>query len=253
MSNIADYDYPKSSCDCYQCKTKEYPPISNDHPSSLSISGCEIPEVFTCYDSAPFSGVSIQPTQKSGYTILNPQVTTDNYAPGFRTSHCNVPGCPKTQYVSNDPRLISSLHNGQVLHLDRPPTDGAVPINETMTDTSLDGYGQNYKSYSDINAGYITYYVDKSMEDPYYLPLFGTSASTQSVLYKDPMGSFKPEYTRTPLTSTNPVGPTRSHYQGCLSWIEDSTNHREDLLSKQMSKINEQRWEPRWKDAYQGK
>jgi hypothetical protein len=250
MSNIADYNYPKSSCNCYQCARKVYPPISNQNPSSLSIADCEIPGVFTCFNNSPISERTIEPVPTTGYTILNPDADSDKVAPEFEEVKCNIEGCPDTQYVSNDPRLISSAHGGQVLSLDRPPRDSSVPLNRTMTDTSLNGFGQNYKTYSDINAGYINYYVDKSIQDPFFLPLFSTSAYSQPTLYKDPMGSFKPQYDRSPLTSTNPIGPTRDHYQGCLSWMEDSTNHREDLLSMQMQKRNEQRWEPRWREAY---
>lgn len=250
MSNIADYNYPKSSSECYQCAKRSYPPISNHDPSSLSIADCEIPQVFTCYNGAPISRKTIEPAPTSGYTVLNPHSDADKTAPEFEEVKCKIEGCHGTQYVSNDPRLISASHGGQVLLLDRPPRDSSVLIDQTMTDPSLNGFGQNYKTYSDINAGYINYYVDKSIQDPFFLPVFSTSAYSQATLYKDPMGSFKPQYNRTSLTSTNPVGPTRDHYQGGLSWMEDSTNHREDLLARQMQKKNEQRWEPRWRDAY---
>ena len=60
------------------------------------------------------------------------------------------------------------------------------------------------------------------------------------------MGALKPQYPRSPLVRTNPVGPTRDNYQGCLSWMQDSLEHREDLIGLQMRKINQQRYAPRW-------
>ena len=240
-------DYPKSSCDCYGCSRVEYKPVSNLGPTNLAISDCQLPDILTCTNSAPISAKTIEPSPKEGYTILNPEVDTLNYASGFGTVECGISSCPKITYTSADPRLVSAMHNGQRLVLDRPPRDDSVLLDKTMTDETLNGFGQNYKTYSDINAGFITYYIDKSREDPFYEPLFGTSAYSHATLFRDPMGSLKPQYDRTSLTSTNPITSTRDHYEGCLSWMEDSTNHREDLLSKQMRKMNEQRWEPRWR------
>lgn len=56
----------------------------------------------------------------------------------------------------------------------------------------------------------------------------------------------KPRYERKPLTCTSHLNTTRNNYSGGLSWIEDSQEFREDIISKQMAKNNQQRWEPRW-------
>jgi hypothetical protein len=60
------------------------------------------------------------------------------------------------------------------------------------------------------------------------------------------MGSLKAHYEREPLISNDPINTDKKYYKGGLSWIEDSQEHREDLLSKQMSKHNWERWAPRW-------
>ena len=48
------------------------------------------------------------------------------------------------------------------------------------------------------------------------------------------------------MKSRNPLTAKKDHYGGCLSWIEDSLEHREDIMSLQMRKQLEQKYEPRW-------
>ena len=245
MSKVA-FDYPKSSSDFYQCQRKMYPSISNINPTNLSISNCQLPEVFECYNKVPFN-YSLEPNPQKGYIMLNPNSTVDRFASDFKKIYCpGSKGCSKIQYYSTDPRLKSAAHSGQVITLDRPPQDSTVKINDTMTDASLDNFGQKYKTYSDINAGYITYYVNKELSDPYFEPLFSTTSKITSSLYNDPMGGIKPEYDRESLISQNMITSTKDHYEGGLSWIQDSTNHRESLMATQMGKQNREKWASRW-------
>ena len=53
------------------------------------------------------------------------------------------------------------------------------------------------------------------------------------------MDAIKPQYSKVPINSKN------TNYS-CLSWINDSTGHREDIMQRQQRKNNEQRYEPRW-------
>jgi len=145
-----------------------------------------------------------------------------------------------------DPRLISASHTGQVQTLDVPPITGDVKLNSLLHNRLLDNYGQGYKDYSDVNAGQYMYYINKSLEDPYFSPNFVTSATATGVLYKDPMGALKPRYNRKPLIDNDPLGPERNNYEGCLSWMEDSLSHRQDLMSLQMGRRNQERYAPRW-------
>lgn len=95
--------------------------------------------------------------------------------------------------------------------------------------------GNNYKGYPD-NA-LIRYYVDDSISDPFFGPNFGGEGGGKQWYeeYVDPMGSFKPHYQYT-MCCPEKVSQ--------LSWINDSTFHREDLMSKQMSIMNQKRIEP---------
>jgi len=100
------------------------------------------------------------------------------------------------------------------------------------TDKSLDSYGQNYKSYSDINAGQISYYVNKDSENIF------NRQFTKNIIYQDPMGSMKPSY--------NSVLEKQScEKDDCFSFIKDTQFHREDIISLQMRRSNQERFIPK--------
>ena len=206
--------------------------------TNMSITNCEIPWQFEFGDRVIFRS-DIEPKKEHGYTYLNPQALLSKYAVDFHTNK-------KNQWVSMDPKLISASHGGQSLTLDRPPIDGTIPLNSVYIDKNLDNYGKSYKSYSDINAGHITYYIDKSIRDPFFGPVYSNPSLTTGMLYRDPMGAFRPQYERYPIDTSDQINSKKCSYNGGLSWIEDSQEHREDIISKQMRKHNEQRWEPRW-------
>ena len=215
-------------------------------PTNMSIRNCKIPRVLDTHDRMLFR-YDIEPKKDHGYVYLNPLALQTKYATDFFPVQClGQQSCSKVQYKSNDPRLISATRGGDVLTLDNPPIDSKISINKIYTDKNLDNYGKSYRTYSDINAGQITYYIDKSIQDPFFTPLFSTPISSQGILYRDPMGALKPQYEREPLHPRDPINSNKDYYKGGLSWIEDSQEHREDLLSKQMRKHNEQRWAPRW-------
>ena len=235
-------DYPKSSCDCYDCKRQNF--THSGTPSNLSVRNCDFSK-YECGNKFGFKK-QIEPRGLKGYNNINPNVWEDSYDKNFHPVECkNNKGCTKV-YASTDPRLVSAAHGGQVMTLDRPPITTDIKLKDIYTDKSLQGYGQNYKTYSDINAGQIMYYTDKSRQDAFYEPLFSSSAMTHGTLYKDPMGAMKPQYDRVPLKCNDPLNTDMNRYEGGLSWIQDSQNHRQDLLAKQMRKHNEQRWMPRW-------
>jgi hypothetical protein len=212
----------------------------------MSVRNCKFPKYFDCYDNKLFR-LDEEPRLQEGQTTLNPQVLTQKYAKDFQEVACpNQNSCPQKQYASMDPRLVSSLHSGQVQTLNLPPITGDIKLEALLHESLLDKYGQGYKDYADVNAGQIMYYVSKDQEDPYFPPNFVTSATATGVLYKDPMGAMKPRYNRKPLTDDNPIGPERSNYEGCLSWMQDSLSHRQDLMSLQMRKGNQERYAPRW-------
>jgi hypothetical protein len=181
----------------------------------------------------------VQPKKNDGYIYLNPSAMQSKSAFDFKPFINKQDSfCSKLQYSSADPRLISASHGGQRLTFGNPPIDDKNYLDEL----SLDNYGKNYNTYSDINAGNITYYINNSIKDPLFKPIFSIPSRLTSTFYKDPMGSIKPQYYRQPLNYYDPINSDKKYYNGGLSWLEDSQEHREDILSKQMNKINEQRF-----------
>jgi len=242
----AVYNYPKSSCNCYKCMSNDYNWDDTGVPTNMSVRDCKIPKSFQCYDSKPFYS-NIEPSHGSGYDVINSHVMDGKWAHDFQRVSCpNSVGCPKVQYASGDPRLVSVPHNGQRITLDRPPFDSSIKLTEIPHDKQLDGYGQGYKTYSDVNAGYITYYVDESIAEPFFSPNFVTPARVTATLMQDPMGAMKPYYDRQPLTCNNSLDTKKDNYRYCLSWMQDSMEHRQDLMSKQQSLYDRTKYTARW-------
>jgi len=238
------YIYPKTSCDCFQCMDGKYEP-STGTPTNLSVRDCRIPELLECNNRIPLNSQHDAAVEKSGLVPLNPDVYNDQYSKYFDEIECDcVKGCPKVQYASWDPRLYSATHN-QYITFEHPPIEEKRKM-EDIYHEKLRNHGNNYGTYENINAGNIMYYTNKSREDPYYPPLFAHPARVSKTLYKDPMGGIKPEYPRE-VTHPNLLEHEECNNHGySLSWIRDSQHHREDILSSQMAKINQQRWMPRW-------
>lgn len=241
------YTYPQSSCECAcpgGCDPGHLP--VHGPRSSLGVKNCDT-SAFIHTDSQPF-GTNVQPQfNTEGITTLNPGVWDSSARQDFIPVKCeeSSTACNTIQYTSPDPRLIDSARSMR-LTLDRPPTNDSVPLCQMYTREDLVGYGKNYSDYSDINAGQIKYYVDHSIAAPFHEPVFGTQANVSAYMYQDPMGGLTPNYDRKPFTSPDHLNTKNSNYLGGLSWIQDSTNHREDLLARQLFRQNEQKWASRW-------
>lgn len=174
----------------------------------------------------------------SSYVRLNALNSWDD---DFIPIPCNTSVCNKIAYLSTDPRLISTSHNGDKLALDTIPRNGKVQFSAYG---AIDGYKKVYNNYSDINGGDITYYYASDLANPFIPQLFtcnkkilskGQPKGKPLVIkehYIDPMDSYKPHYCREPIYSQN-----------CLNWIKDSQFHREDLMSKQLWNRNQSNFE----------
>ena len=184
---------------------------------------------------------SIQPRCNEGFDILNPNVIQSGLGQDFTQVSNNC-----CAFYSSDPRLIRQPTKTH-LHLDKPAYDGNygnISLNEDFNKhenlTKIND--SNYQTYSDINYGQITYYIDKNIQEPYFKPNFTNKTCITHEIFEDPMGSIKPQYNRKKIYNNN----KKNKYNGNLSWLEDSLEHREDLMSLQMRKINQERWSNMW-------
>lgn len=96
-------------------------------------------------------------------------------------------------------------------------------------------YGRGIDDIYSKNIAQIEYYVDKGIVAPFHAPVFDMPSITTSYDYIDPMGTWKQHYTLDIQTPEK---------YSCLSWLNDSSFHREDIISRQQSVHNQQRSEP---------
>ena len=238
MSNLTQQ---LSSCDCYNCAdnlTIEPKKYANNTDFS---------QYFECKNRLEFKS-QIEPMNKNTYTHLNPTNITKSYAKDFYegTYEGASPNYNGKFFSSDDPRLISNMHNGQVLILDRPPIDESIKLKDIYTDPRMKYYGQKYNDYSDINAGQILYYIDNKLEDTLFQPLFENASQVSGTIYKDPMGATYPEYRRIPIIDNNVLKTKNRSYSYGLSSINDINEFREDIIHKQMRVNDRQRYTPRY-------
>ena len=98
---------------------------------------------------------------------------------------------------------------------------------------------KQYSNFSEIKGGQIEYSpYRRTAIDNFREPVFVNNAFIQSRIYKDPMGSIKPEYTR--IETKNNVDIDQ------FNWMKDTCEMREDIIARQMSKDNRTRYEPKW-------
>lgn len=246
MADIV-YLYPKSSCPCETC-LPQYPIPKDGVKSNLSVRGCEYSPYFECSDRVEIKK-DIQPTDQTGITDINPQAYTNKLSEGFDAMKCPngcpiASTCPPVVYLSRDTRQFNAIR-ADYMALDTIPIDGNVRLRNVYK--LPDNYGLGFKPYDQIDDGQIVYYNDKSIQDAFYKPVFSEEAEQSSVLYKDPMGAMKPEYNRKALINTaNPTVTTAKKYPYCLSYVQDTQSHREDIMALQQRKNNQQKWSARW-------
>jgi hypothetical protein len=81
----------------------------------------------------------------------------------------------------------------------------------------------------------IQYYVDPATQSPFYEPIYDMKAATCYSPFIDPMDSVKPQFSR-----KIDIGSKYS----TLSFINDTTYHREDIIARQQVVNNQRRSEP---------
>lgn len=121
---------------------------------------------------------------------------------------------------------------GQVMEFSRPSTTGSLSMYDIYRDPKLDNYVQH-----NVNNGQITYYIDNSIKDAFYSPIYQIPNETVKIDYKDPMDSVKPHYA---LIHKN----EDIFDYSCLSFINDTAFHRENLIASQQAKSNQSRITP---------
>jgi hypothetical protein len=143
----------------------------------------------------------------------------------------------KGYYYVYDGRVVDAPRSIRMT-LDQPAMVGAVDMDQVAYfDNS--NYGGTYKTYSDIKNGQIAYYVNQDISQPFFNPVYTLSSFVDKTIRVDPMDSPKPEYIKTPITST-------FHSVSKDQATRDELSFREDLMSRQQNLYNRTSWTNRW-------
>lgn len=181
--------------------------------------------------------------------LANGITYTPQRPPKFRDQVYNRPdGMTYPIYTRIDPQLIRDQGVPARL-LEQPvrsdwsakysswdPPAGSVNV-EDIYDGRFTGYGDPYRSYSDVTLGNVNYYY--SDVDAFRSPNYVTRSKTDFIEYVTPMGQVKPYYERTAgLNDTRPLVATQ--------FDSDQIYFRENISSSQMDKRNSELWQLRF-------
>lgn len=143
--------------------------------------------------------------------------------------------------TSMDSRLMDSAR-GMRLILDRPPlrTRNVDPLRNMYSYPEKQEVRTGfYDGYQNINGGSIVYYTDIDIAEPYGKPPYTLTSRVIPEMLVDPMGSHRPIYQRIPVYQNN-----RNEFE--YTFDQDQIGFREDLMSLQSRKYNEEAF-----DTYQ--
>jgi hypothetical protein len=116
------------------------------------------------------------------------------------------------------------------------PPAGSVNY-EDIYDPRFTGYGDPYRSFTDVNLGQVNYYY--SDIDAYRYPNFITRSKVDYIDYTDPMGRVKPEYQRTAgLSDVRPFVENQ--------FTSDQMYFRESIMESNMRPANARMWQLRY-------
>jgi hypothetical protein len=134
-----------------------------------------------------------------------------------------------------DSRMVDA--RGLRLELDQPAKIGAINMNDVYKIDNK-GYGGVYNTYSDINNGNVVYYVDQSISQPFFDPVYTLSANVEKNILLDPMNNPKPDYKKNVQSTL--YGVVNDQY------ARDQLSFREELMSRQQNLYNRTSWTNRW-------
>ncbi len=217
----------------------------NTIPSSLAGQTCQSD---TCYNQ-PFFASQHQPVKETStpriYPLNKMGLRLDATAIPVKThmNNCKQGWIHQNPITFDSPRGIQTVFNA-------PPLVGSVNVGNVCHDEiytpEFSKYGKGYRNYMDISSGQIIYYMDDATRHPYINPVFSTPAYVNSTLFVDPMGQVKPQYDRVPAVDYSWNKP---YTDACDSFSHDQLEFRQDIISRQQRKNNQQRFEYRFGDT----
>lgn len=208
-------------------------------PCNLAVSGCgTLCNNNTLFQQSvyPKNCEYINPNKTIFLNEMGIELDNKNYTP-VKTDYC------KLGFAGNNQLLIDQAR-AQKLILDRPNFIGTLPVGDVPHDQiytrNIDKYGHDYLNYNTIKGGNVQYYISTDLSQPYFKPNFTIPAVIDSVDKIDPMGNIKPQYNRKQMTE---YMWNRCNEDQCDSSTHDMLQFREDLMERQMRKMNQNRYQ----------
>ena len=223
------------------------------HHTSLGIDYCNYNnDLYCARDPFLCSGIDGNSGGAASVSVLNPKLYTNNVATDYVKIPANATPSGRAGYSSEDARLKNPIHGNMPMVLDRRPMNMSVEAVDTddVYSDKLKNVKTGYKPYNEINQGQITYYVDHELAEPFTGPNFELPAAVKGYMTVTPMNTLEAMYKRTPIKQRDCLDTRlcRKDYFGCLSWMEDSLEQREDIMASQMWGMNKNKWEARWQE-----
>ena len=230
MENINIYKYPETNC--WEC-TKDINDITINK-KDLLLKQLNCIKSFNCNNYVIEKGTNSSLQNNYNTEILNKQHNSLKYLTNYYKLQNEYDGKNYDTYTNEDSRLKDGMRPYYSLELDRPPIDSSIKLKD-IYNKELENYGQNYKNVSDINAGDILYYDNNLIKKKaFYTPIFDTNTYNNYSLYKDPMDNISIQNKRIPLRNHNYMSVKDfKNEETKLSFIADTEEHRQDLLSLQ--------------------
>lgn len=222
--------------------------------SSLGIDFCQYNNDQYCARN-PFlcSGIDYKRGGAAKVSVINPELYKNNVAKDYVKIPANATPSGRPGYSSEDARLKNPLNGNMPMVLDRRPMNMSVEAIETddVYSDKLKEVHTGYKSYKKLNQGQITYYVDHELTEPFTRINFQMPAHVSGFMTVTPMNTLEARFTRKPAHQRDCLDTSlcKKDYAGCLSWMEDSLEQRENIMASQMWGINKNKWEARWNPA----
>ena len=171
---------------------------------------------------------------------------TPQIPPRTRTTIHTEDGKSYPMYTRIDPQLIRDdvpEQRREELPQRGPWSEGYDQFNTQpnpmydIYDPRFTGYGDEYRSYQDVNMGNVKYYYTDV--DAYRSPNFVIRNKVDHVDMKQPMGDTYSSYPREAA-----LEDVRDIVND--DWLAKSTEHREDMMERIMRKSNARNWQMRF-------
>lgn len=207
-----------------------------DHSKMLHLKGGFTPNKVFYDELNPDNNINTQDICKHNISCVNNRTYTYLNTVGVPSPYFQKDANGKWYSTKQDSRILDVRHNYN-MGLDERPSQVIYDIfhDNVAGNVNLDGYGRNYKDYSSIKEGQIRYYIDKDFVEPFYSPVYGLKSKSVGVMYKDPMDNVRPMFNKEYNNTHN--------IEDGLSFINDTTKFRDDIISRQQRVHNSQKYE----------